>query len=80
MTRGIDLRDFQIELRHPESGRTIKSEGGLVGLMERRGRWHDAEIAEYYAARGKLADLDCKLGLLAGPPRCTLRARDVWSW
>ena len=60
MARGIDLRDFQIELRHPESGRTIKSEGGLVGLMERRGRWHDAEIAEYYAARGKLADLDCK--------------------
>ena len=80
MTRGIDLRDFQIELRHPESGRTIKSEGGLVGLMERRGRWHDAEIAEYYAARGKLADLDCKLGLLAGPPRCTLRVRDMRRW
>ncbi len=33
MKRGIDLRDFQIEIRDSERGRTIKSEAVLAHLI-----------------------------------------------
>ena len=34
----------------------------LVGLMDKRGRYYDMEIAEYYATRGKLTNLNVIYG------------------
>ena len=57
MERGINLRGFRLELKY--SMYTQRESGDvLVELMNKGSRFHDMKIAEYYAARGKLTNLD----------------------
>ena len=58
MKRGINLRGFEIELKRTGS-ETVRGAGPvLVDLMREGNVWHDMKIAEYFAARGKLTNLD----------------------
>ncbi len=58
MKRGINLRGFRLELKY-SSGHTVRKSGAvLIGLMQKGCRYHNMKIAEYYATRGKLTNLD----------------------
>ena len=62
MTRGINLRGFPLELMD-SSGDTVRKSGDvLIGLMDKKMRLLDMKIAEYYATRGKLTNLDASYG------------------
>jgi hypothetical protein len=55
--RGINLRGFRLELKD-SSGDTVRESGDMqVWLMDNKRGYHDMEIAEYYATRGKLTNL-----------------------
>ena len=57
--RGINLKGFRLELLMYSSADTERESGGvLVGLMDKSRRCYDMEIAEYYATRGKLTNLN----------------------
>ncbi len=56
--RGINLRGFRLEPKY-SSGRTEGESGAvLIGLMQK----YDMKIAEYYATRGKLTNVDANHG------------------
>ena len=57
MKRGINLRGFRLELK---VGSMKVREAGyvLIWLMNKTSGYHDMEIAEYYATRGKLTNLN----------------------
>ena len=57
MKRGINLRGFEIELEYNYC--TVRGAGPvLVVLMSKGNVWHDMKLAKYFAARGKLTDLN----------------------
>ena len=57
MKRGINLRGFEIELEYNYG--TVRGAGPvLVVLMSKGNVWHDMKLAKYFAARGKLTDLN----------------------
>ena len=62
MKRGINLRGFEIELKDTRNGYiTVKAAGPvLVDLMSEDDVWHDMKLAKYFAARGKLTNLDAR--------------------
>ena len=61
MGRDINLRGFRLELK--DDGYTVRESGDvLTWLMDKSDRYHDMEIAEYYATRGKLTNLDGRHG------------------
>ena len=46
-----------------DAGNTVtESEIVLIELMTQRSGFHDMKIAEYYATRGKLTNLDASYG------------------
>ena len=59
------MRGFRLELKYG-SGHTMRKSGEsgdvLIGLMNKTSRLHDMKIAEYYATRGKLTNLDASYG------------------
>ena len=57
MKRGINLRGFEIELED-NFGTVIRAGPVLVNLMSECSVWHDMKLAKYFAARGKLTDLN----------------------
>ena len=62
MKRGINLRGFEIELEDNWDG-TVRGAGPvLVALMSEWSVWHDMKLAKYFAARGKLTNLDAQYG------------------
>ena len=57
MKRGINLRGFKMELE--DNYGTVRGAGPvLVVLMSKGNVWHDMKLAKYFAARGKLTDLN----------------------
>ena len=59
MKRGINLRGFEIELEYNYG--TVRGAGPvLVVLMSKGNVWHDMKLAKYFAARGKLTNLDAQ--------------------
>ena len=61
MGRDIHLKGFRLELKYVN---TIVRESGivLIGLMNKKSICCDMKIAEYYATRGKLTNLDASHG------------------
>ena len=61
MKRGINLRGFEIELE--DNYGTVRGAGPvLIVLMHERSVWHDMKLTKYFAARGKLTNLDAQYG------------------
>ena len=57
MKRGINLRGFRLELK--DRWATVRESGlVLIKLMGKHNGFRDMKIAEYYATRGKLTNLD----------------------
>ena len=61
MERGINLRGFRLALK---DGGTAEGRSGivLIWLMTKGDECYDMKIAEYYATRGKLTNLDASYG------------------
>ena len=59
MKRGINLRGFEIELGE---GLVIGAGPVLIALMSVRSVWHDMKLTKYFAARGKMINLDAPNG------------------
>ena len=57
MERGINLKGFRLELK-VGSMKVRESGYVLIWLMNKTSGYHDMEIAEYYATRGKLTNLN----------------------
>ena len=57
MKRGINLRGFEIELGE---GLVIGAGPVLIALMSERSVWHDMKLTKYFAARGKMINLDAR--------------------
>ena len=65
--RDINLRDFRLELKHSDGYIQRQSiSGELLIEFTKGGRGYGMEIVEYYAARGKLTDLDAMDSIRSG--------------
>ncbi len=61
MERDINLKGFRLELKYINT--TVREPGFvLIGLMNKKSICCDMKIAEYYARRGKLTNLDASYG------------------
>ena len=62
MKRGVNLRGFEMELKRIGSSTVIGAGPVLLALMTEWDVWHDMKLAKYFAARGKLTNLDAQYG------------------
>ena len=75
MERGINLRGFRLALK---DGGTAEGRSGivLIWLMTKGDECYDMKVAEYYATRGKLTNLDGIYGA-PGYTALTYATKDV---